>query len=105
MFLLPPLLDVILASVLETVADIMSVYLSINQTHCHDTLQRDCFVFTLSEILLYTCNIHKESSFSSCVFSFIKAKQRSPYALNASGDSIEDQDGDSRYYAKTRIKG
>uniref|UniRef100_A0A671Q849 Uncharacterized protein n=1 Tax=Sinocyclocheilus anshuiensis TaxID=1608454 RepID=A0A671Q849_9TELE len=33
------------------------------------------------------------------------SKQRSPYALNTSGDSIEDQDGDSRYYAKTRIKG
>jgi len=31
-------------------------------------------------------------------FYLIKAKQRSPYVLNTSGDSTEDQDGDARYY-------
>lgn len=66
-----------------------------------DTLQKDCFVFPLP---LYTYSIHKELCFSRCVFSSIKAKQRSPYVLNTSGDSVEDQDGDSRYYAKTGIK-
>uniref|UniRef100_A0A3B4XDM2 NPR3 like, GATOR1 complex subunit n=1 Tax=Seriola lalandi dorsalis TaxID=1841481 RepID=A0A3B4XDM2_SERLL len=29
--------------------------------------------------------------------SSVTAKQRSPYALNTTGDGIEDQDGDSRY--------
>lgn len=33
------------------------------------------------------------------------SKQRSPYVLNTSSDSVEDQDGDSRYYAKTGVKG
>lgn len=34
----------------------------------------------------------------NCYYFYPPAKQRSPYALNTSGDGLEDQDGDSRYF-------
>lgn len=49
----------------------------------------------------FTHAIYTKSCPFQGVFSYIKAKQRSPYVLNTSGDSTEDQDGDSRYFSKT----
>ncbi len=45
----------------------------------------------------------KYHTFKVCVF-FHQSKTASPYALNTSVDSIEDQDGDSRYMHKQELK-
>lgn len=80
---------------------------------CHTCrfCDRHIFLFlhysTLFQTHIYqSYNMHKRYRENLCLrhfydmcFSF-KAKQRSPYVLNTSGDSTEDQDGDSRYYAK-----